>query len=138
MNVTFNVSGSPILDIYNDTSYDGGDWPTDTVFPLLKQPIHMVAIYTIAYTLIFLFALVGNSLVITVVCRNPRMHSVTNYFIVNLAIADILVSLLCIPISLLMNLFTGKIYTCTACAFVYMYKPIPMLYSSYKEDQLTL
>jgi hypothetical protein len=81
----------------------------------LKQPIHMVAIYTIAYTLIFRFALVGNSLVITVVCRNPRMHNVTNYFIVNLAIADILVSLLCIPISLLMNLQWLSTRISTSC-----------------------
>ncbi|KAK2158720.1 hypothetical protein LSH36_165g07000 [Paralvinella palmiformis] len=36
------------------------------------------------------------------------MHTVTNYFIVNLAIADILVCIFCLPITLLSNLYTGK------------------------------
>jgi len=53
-------------------------------------------------------ALIGNVLVICVVCRNTSMHSVTNYFIVNLAVADLLVGLLCLPITLVANLISGE------------------------------
>ena len=69
----------------------------------------MIVIYSIAYSIIFLLGIIGNSLVVSVVYRNARMHSVTNYFIVNLAIADMLVCLFCLPITLLSNLYTGEI-----------------------------
>ena len=45
----------------------------------------------------FLFALGGNMLVVYVVFRNPHMRRVKNLFLVNLAIADIAVTLVCIP-----------------------------------------
>lgn len=77
-------------------------------YPLVKQPMHMIIIYSLAYSIIFLCALVGNVMVIAVVYRHPRMHTVTNYFIVNLAFADILVVIFCLPITLMANLFTGK------------------------------
>ena len=82
----------------------------DTIkqYDLLKQPVHMIVIYAIAYSIVFLSALFGNILVVTVVYRNATMHTVTNYFIVNLAVADILVALFCLPITLLSNLYTGK------------------------------
>ena len=89
-------------------------WPgnatniTEMSYALIKQPVHMIAIYSLAYGIVFLLGLIGNSLVVSVVYRNPRMHNVTNYFIVNLAIADMLVCLLCLPITLLSNLFSGK------------------------------
>jgi hypothetical protein len=75
---------------------------------LLRHPMYMVIIYSLAYTTIMLFAIVGNVMVVSVVVRNPSMHTVTNYFIVNLAIADIMVALICLPMTLLHNIFTGK------------------------------
>ena len=41
--------------------------------------------------------LVGNFLVCFAVWRNPHMRTVTNYFIVNLALADFMVCLICLP-----------------------------------------
>ncbi|XP_014217365.1 RYamide receptor, partial [Copidosoma floridanum] len=55
----------------------------------------------IMYVAVFIVALVGNSLVCYVVFRNPHMKSVTNYFIVNLAVGDILIDLFCVPTSLI-------------------------------------
>ncbi|XP_071477338.1 orexin receptor type 2-like [Diadema antillarum] len=48
------------------------------------------------YALILLLALGGNTLVCYAVLRNEHMRTVTNYYIVNLSVADILVSLLCL------------------------------------------
>lgn len=81
---------------------------TEEFYPVVKQPLHMIVIYTIAYLVVFVLSVVGNSLVVAVVWRNPQMHSVTNYFIVNLAIADILVSVFCLPITLMSNLLSGQ------------------------------
>ena|SRR6218665_211561 len=74
---------------------------------VLKQPTHMIVIYSLAYVAVFFLGVTGNALVVWVVLRNPRMHNVTNYFIVNLAVADILVCVFCLPITLLTNLYSG-------------------------------
>jgi len=68
----------------------------------------MTAVYCFAYTMVFLVGLVGNLLVVSVVCRSPRMRNVTNYFIVNLAVADILVLVFCLPATLLSNIYVRK------------------------------
>lgn len=49
------------------------------------------------YCGIFFIALFGNGLVCYVVHSSPRMRTVTNLFIVNLAVGDIFMTLLCVP-----------------------------------------
>lgn len=100
----------------NETSEKNStDSSTDQeYYDLLRHPIYMVVIYSLAYTTIMLFAIVGNVMVVAVVVRNQGMHTVTNYFIVNLAIADIMVALICLPMTLLSNIYTGK------CKFLYV------------------
>lgn len=68
----------------------------------------MTAVYCFAYTMVFLVGLVGNLLVVSVVCRSPRMRNVTNYFIVNLAVADFLVLVFCLPATLLSNIYVRE------------------------------
>ncbi|XP_043525960.1 RYamide receptor-like [Frieseomelitta varia] len=51
------------------------------------------------YSIIFVIALTGNGLVCYVVHSSPRMKTVTNLFIVNLAVGDILMALFCVPTS---------------------------------------
>ena len=62
------------------------------------SPYYQAAVY-ITYCFIFLLALAGNGLVCHVVQSSPRMRTVTNYFIVNLAVGDILMTLFCVPFS---------------------------------------
>ena len=75
---------------------------------LVRQPVHMIAIFSIAYGLVFIFAVTGNFLVIAVIFKTPAMRNVTNYFILNLAVADILVAIFVLPMTLLANIFSGK------------------------------
>ncbi|XP_049790142.1 neuropeptide FF receptor 2-like [Schistocerca nitens] len=49
------------------------------------------------HSLVFVAGLVGNALVCLAVYRNHAMRTVTNYFIVNLAVADFMVILFCLP-----------------------------------------
>lgn len=56
------------------------------------------------YGIVFVVALVGNALVCYVVWSIPQMRTVTNYFIVNLAVSDILMTLFCVPTSFLSTL----------------------------------
>lgn len=73
-----------------------------------RHPPLVSMILTIAYSMVFIIGLAGNSLVVLVVCKSPRMRTVTNYFIANLALADILVLVFCLPVTLLGNLFIRK------------------------------
>lgn len=53
----------------------------------------------IMYISIFVVALFGNGIVCYIVQSSPRMRTVTNYFIANLAVGDIFMSLFCVPFS---------------------------------------
>ncbi|KAG7308059.1 hypothetical protein JYU34_006701 [Plutella xylostella] len=64
----------------------------------LLAPALQAAVYFL-YSSIFVVALLGNGLVCLVVAGSPRMKTVTNYFIVNLAVGDMLMTLLCVPFS---------------------------------------
>lgn len=113
----------PLLNPFNSTSSNESyyyvednstnETTSDTKFYNdLKQPLELIIIYSIAYSVVFLFALFGNLCVIAVVWRNRRMHNVTNFFIVNLAVADVLVAVFVVPITLLTNLYSGKYELC--------------------------
>ncbi|XP_013419052.1 prolactin-releasing peptide receptor [Lingula anatina] len=67
------------------------------------------SIFILFYCVIFLLGVSGNSLVVFVVSRNRHMRTITNIFICNLAISDILMCLLAIPftpMSYFMNTWT--------------------------------
>ena len=97
-------------DLDNDTdgTYNTTETTSHGMVPLVRQPVHMIVIFSIAYGLIFIFAVIGNLLVIAVIFKDPTMRNVTNYFILNLAVADILVAIFVLPITLLANIFSGK------------------------------
>ena len=65
----------------------------DTLIPEKYQ----VILLSFAYGIISLLAVGGNSCIIYIVIRNRRMHSVTNYFICNLALSDCLVACFAVP-----------------------------------------
>lgn len=90
----------------NDTVYwEHGATDFDVLY---RHSLAMTIVYCFAYIIVFLVGLVGNSFVIAVVLRAPRMRTVTNYFIVNLAIADILVIVFCLPATLMSNIFVRE------------------------------
>lgn len=52
------------------------------------------------YLVIFIVGLVSNVIVIFFIFLNKRMQTMTNKFIINLAVADLLVLLVCIPVTI--------------------------------------
>ena len=52
---------------------------------------------TLAYTVIFIFGLFGNTCIIYIVATRARMKTTFNFLIVNMAIGDLLVSIFIMP-----------------------------------------
>ncbi|CAG7822996.1 unnamed protein product, partial [Allacma fusca] len=76
--------------IANESYYDDeGDIFSETF---------QVTIY-ILYNTVFIAAVLGNVLVCYVVFSSPRMRTVTNYLIANLALGDLLMAIFCVPFS---------------------------------------
>uniref|UniRef100_A0AAY4BC68 G-protein coupled receptors family 1 profile domain-containing protein n=1 Tax=Denticeps clupeoides TaxID=299321 RepID=A0AAY4BC68_9TELE len=65
-----------------------------------SQKPGMKTLLVVAYSVIIVFSLFGNSMVCHVVLKTKRMHSVTSLFIMNLAIADLMITLLNTPFTL--------------------------------------
>ncbi len=63
---------------------------------LMNHPVVQVHIYAL-YAIIFVVGLLGNVLVVFVVAQNRAMQTVTNCFIANLALSDILLCVLAVP-----------------------------------------
>ena len=72
---------------------------------LLRHGTTVNTLLCVAYLLVFIGGLLGNGCVIGVVFRCSRMRSPTNFFIANLALADILVLIFCLPANLVSNIF---------------------------------
>ncbi|XP_064633692.1 QRFP-like peptide receptor [Lineus longissimus] len=72
----------------------------------------------VLYILTFLSGLLGNVLVIFVFWRNRRMRTVTNSFLVNLAVCDLMVVCICMPFTLAVDVYTNWIYGDVMCKIV--------------------
>ncbi|XP_061175179.1 neuropeptide FF receptor 2-like [Saccostrea echinata] len=64
-----------------------------------------------------LVAIVGNLLMIIIIVQSPKMRNVTNYYILNLAISDMLVGLFAIWIHLVDDLTQGWVLGSFLCKF---------------------
>ncbi|MPC71441.1 prolactin-releasing peptide receptor-like [Portunus trituberculatus] len=87
------ASFNTILDANGSLSWTNSS-PRDS--DILSYPTTQ-AIFYIEYLTIFMLGVFGNCLVCYVVFRNKHMQNVTNYFITNLALADILLCVLAVP-----------------------------------------
>ncbi|CAM1296138.1 GPR83 (predicted) [Pycnogonum litorale] len=75
-------------------------------------------VFSILYSVIFLIGNVGNFFVVFAVFRNKNMHSVTNYFIANLAVSDILMSIFSVPLTPLYTFLRRWVFGEFLCHFV--------------------
>ncbi|XP_069705167.1 neuropeptide SIFamide receptor-like [Periplaneta americana] len=94
-----------------------GSTPTYAVFEL-RHSLSVTISFCIAYAVVFVVGVVGNCFVVGVVYRSPRMRSPTNLFIANLACADLLVNVLCLPFTLVGNIMSAWIMGWVICKTV--------------------
>ncbi|NWX36215.1 GPR83 protein, partial [Notiomystis cincta] len=84
----------------NDSLADWQRFVDGSRYGAESQSTTVKALLIAAYSFIIVFSLFGNVLVCHVVIKTKRVHSATSLFIVNLAVADILITLLNTPFTL--------------------------------------
>lgn len=70
------------------------------------------------YCIIFTLAVVGNTLVIFTLARNHRMRTITNLFLLNLAVSDLLLGVLCMPFTLIGALLRDFVFGEIMCKLI--------------------
>ncbi|XP_076446976.1 cholecystokinin receptor type A-like [Babylonia areolata] len=83
------------------------------VVPRLSMEIQIVL-----YSLIFLLAVVGNFLVLVTLFQNKRMRTVTNVFLLNLALSDLLLAVFCMPFTLVPVLLRDFVFGAAMCVLI--------------------
>ncbi|XP_039298463.1 orexin receptor type 1 isoform X2 [Nilaparvata lugens] len=78
---------------------------------------------------VFCVGLVGNALVCLAVYRNRSMRTVTNYFIVNLAVADFMVILFCLPPTVLWDVTQTWFMGTLVCKIVLYFQTVSVAVS---------
>ncbi|RXN08945.1 pyroglutamylated RFamide peptide receptor-like protein [Labeo rohita] len=107
----YNLSRQEFIDAYN-------------IQPLVyipELPAGAKTTFVVMYVIIFVLALVGNSLVVYIVVRKRAMRTATNIFICSLAVSDLLITFFCIPFTLLQNIsseWLGGVLVCKTVPFV--------------------
>lgn len=92
----------------------------------------------VLYSLIFLLSVVGNSLIIAVLVRNRRMRTVTNLFLLSLSVSDLMVSLVCIPFTLIPNLMKDFIFGIGICKLVMYFMGVSVSVSTFNLVAISL
>ncbi|NXM99103.1 CCKAR protein, partial [Sylvia borin] len=77
-----------------------------------------VAVRVVLYVLIFVLSVGGNALVVAVLALNRRLRTVTNCFLLSLALSDLLLALCCMPFTLLPSLMGAFIFGDVVCKLV--------------------
>lgn len=78
----------------------------------------------VLYSIIFLLSVCGNVLVILTLTRVKRMHTITNLFLLNLAVSDLLLSVLCMPFSLVAFLLKDFIFGEPMCILMRYFQAV--------------
>lgn len=108
LNSSSSVSVSTMENFENSSLHSPLPGPNVTFVGFYLHEPSVSAIFIVSYLLIFVVCMVGNAVVCFIVLRNKNMRTVTNLFILNLAISDLLVGIFCMPTTLVDNIITGK------------------------------
>ncbi|XP_017156652.1 gastrin/cholecystokinin type B receptor [Drosophila miranda] len=102
----FSGNTSPSLSPSPSPGSISGGGSSSTTTSTTEMPVWLIP----SYSVILLFAVLGNLLVISTLVQNRRMRTITNVFLLNLAISDMLLGVLCMPVTLVGTLLRNFIF----------------------------
>ncbi|XP_068612627.1 cholecystokinin receptor-like [Brachionichthys hirsutus] len=85
----------------------------------------------VLYILIFLLSVFGNLLIIVVLMLNKRMRTVTNCFLLSLAVSDLMMAVFCMPFTLIPNILEDFIFGRAMCKAVSYFMGISVSISTF-------
>lgn len=84
-----------------------------------KEPPWLQVLIIVTYATVSILGVGGNAVVCYIVLGHARMRTVTNYFIVNLAMADILMAVMCVNLTLYATLYMRWPFGVVMCKITY-------------------
>lgn len=110
-----------LLEIHNNTS---------SMFLGLQLVQFYKPLIIPCYSLVVFVGIIGNYLLIYVICRTKKMHNVTNFLVGNLAFSDMLMCATCVPLTLAYAFEPrGWVYGHFMCYFVFLMQPVTVFVS---------
>ncbi|XP_070711876.1 cholecystokinin receptor-like [Pempheris klunzingeri] len=91
----------------------------------------MDSLRILLYSLIFLLSVFGNLLIIVVLMLNKRMRTVTNSFLLSLAVSDLMMAIFCMPFTLIPNILEDFIFGGAMCKTVSYFMGISVSISTF-------
>ena len=70
------------------------------------------------YVLIFLLSVLGNVLVMVTLIQNKKMRTVTNVFLLNLAVSDLLLAVFCMPFTIVPVVLRNFVFGAAMCILI--------------------
>lgn len=91
------------------------------------------------YVAIFLLSVIGNVLVIVTLVQNRRMRTVTNIFLLNLSLSDVLLAVFCMPFTLIPIYSRNFVFGATMCVMIrYFQGELSLYYRRIKTPRRSL
>uniref|UniRef100_A0AC34RR54 G-protein coupled receptors family 1 profile domain-containing protein n=1 Tax=Panagrolaimus sp. JU765 TaxID=591449 RepID=A0AC34RR54_9BILA len=84
-----------------------------------------------SFCTIFCLSVVGNSIVVVVILQQKSMRSITNLYLLNLALSDLLLSVVCMPPTLVSSLVYCWVFGDFLCKVMAYLQPVVVTASAY-------
>ena len=117
LTITLNTSNE-FNDLLNTSNLTIDISPNQTDSADVEITREQIVTLIVPYSVIFLLAIIGNALVIITLGANRRMRSVTNMFLLNLAISDLLLGVFCMPFTLTGVLLKQFVFGPIMCSLI--------------------
>ncbi|XP_076312309.1 cholecystokinin receptor-like [Tachypleus tridentatus] len=125
MNPEFHLLTTNSSKVVNDN--DSQNDSNKLSFVGIEEKICLIFLYCI----IFLLAVLGNMLVIITLAINKRMRTVTNVFLMNLAISDMLLGVFCMPFTLAGALLREFVFGEVMCRMIPYFQAVSVSVSAW-------
>ncbi|CAG5865704.1 unnamed protein product [Menidia menidia] len=99
-----------------ETNISCGNASTMHTPPRAREEDHTLRI--LLYSLFFFLSVFGNLLIIVVLTVNKRMRTVTNTFLLSLAVSDLMMAIFCMPFTLIPSILKDFIFGAAMCKIV--------------------
>ncbi|XP_069949312.1 uncharacterized protein [Cherax quadricarinatus] len=129
-----NISFSPCLDENNTSIMEISEcFPTETSHtPDAASLVASEWARIVGFSLIFVVGVVGNVLVVVTLLHHRNLRTVTNVFLLNLAVSDLLLGVFCMPFTLVGSLLQDFVFGTLMCRLIPYMQVLMALISPFK------